>query len=80
MPNSYTQVEAVGDFDGAENRWSCNDCGAHGTVKEQIVHHKTCEPGESKRWEKFYTEANEEEKMHNTMVAYEAQQEEEDYE
>ena len=52
---NYTQVEEVGDFEGAENRWSCNDCGAHGTVKEQIVHHATCTPGESKKWEDFYT-------------------------
>ncbi len=36
--------------------WQCNDCGAYADNKEDIVHHKTCELGESKRWEKYYSE------------------------
>lgn len=57
----YTQVEAPGDFEGAVEHWSCNDCGAHAGKPEQIEHHKTCVPGESKKWEDHYNEANKEE-------------------
>ena len=34
-----------------EGVWQCNDCGAHADSKENVVHHKSCTPGESKRWE-----------------------------
>lgn len=36
--------------------WSCNNCGAHAEKVEDIKHHKGCTPGESKKWEKFYSE------------------------
>ena len=56
MANSYTRVFA--------NIWQCNDCGAHAEGGEQCVtHYATCKPGESKRWEDFYTKANEEEEQ-----------------
>ena len=41
--NEYTNV--------VEGVWQCNDCGAHADSKENIVHHDSCTPGESKRWE-----------------------------
>ncbi len=56
--SEYTQVEEPGDFEGAREWWSCNNCGAHGAKPEDIKHHKTCTPGEAKRWEKFYGEQN----------------------
>jgi hypothetical protein len=48
MQNQYTNV-----MDGV---WQCNDCGAHADTKENVVHFKTCQPGESAKWEKFYSE------------------------
>jgi hypothetical protein len=39
----------------------CNNCGAFAGTPQKISHHKTCQPGEAKRWEAFYSEANEEE-------------------
>ena len=34
----------------------CDNCGAHASTKEAIKHHSSCQPGESKRWQKFYEE------------------------
>ena len=39
-----------------ENICVCNDCGAHASSEEGVVHHKTCKPGESKKWENFYNQ------------------------
>jgi len=36
----------------------CNDCGAHADTKENVVHHASCKPGESKVWEKLYAQDN----------------------
>jgi len=52
--NTYTYIEEA-------DVTQCNDCGAHAKTQEGVVHHKTCNPGESKKWETFYDEANEEE-------------------
>lgn len=41
--------------------FTCNDCGAHANTKEGIKHHSTCVPGESEKWEAYYTKAYEEE-------------------
>jgi len=38
----------------------CNNCGAFADSPEKIEHHKTCTPGEAKKWEKFYSRSNEE--------------------
>ena len=38
----------------------CNNCGAYHESVEDIPHHATCKKGEAKRWEKFYSENNEE--------------------
>ena len=39
--------------------WSCNNCGAHSLKgPEDIRHYDTCTPGECKRWEKYYSDAN----------------------
>ena len=37
----------------------CNDCGAYADTKENIVHHDTCKPGESRKWAGFYAEEEE---------------------
>ena len=51
-----TKVVDVDDYPGAEEHWSCNDCGAHANKPENIEHHKTCVPGESKKLEDFYSQ------------------------
>lgn len=61
----YTRVEHPDDFEGARNIFSCNDCGAHGEDPREIKHHDTCVPGEGKKWEQFYEEANAEEDEHD---------------
>jgi len=56
----YTKVFA--------NIWQCDDCGAHAEGGSQCIkHHATCKPGESKRWEEFYTKANEEEMLYTNV-------------
>ena len=38
--------------------YSCINCGAHSLESSKdIKHHDGCKPGESKRWEKFYSDA-----------------------
>ncbi len=49
--NEYTGV--------APGIWGCNDCGASGPVIKEIVHHATCQPGESERWREFYNQEDE---------------------
>lgn len=49
----YTRVEY--------NVFVCDDCGAHAEDPREVKHHPTCNPGESRHWEEFYSEANEEE-------------------
>lgn len=44
--------------------WQCVDCGAYADTISQVVHHETCIPGESDRWERFYTDANRDEIEH----------------
>lgn len=39
----------------------CNNCGAQNISVDTINHHPTCQEGESKKWEKFYSKNNEEE-------------------
>ena len=46
----YTQV--------TERVWQCNDCGAHAGSPRDVKHHGTCKPGESKKWEEIYENAN----------------------
>lgn len=51
MPNTETTfIEEAGVH-------ICNNCGAHAPFPEKIEHHATCMRGESKKWEKIYTEA-----------------------
>lgn len=40
---------------------TCNNCGASAPTPEEIKHHPTCTPGESKKWQDFYEKAYEEE-------------------
>lgn len=40
--------------------FSCDNCGAYAGTPQDIQHHPTCRPGESKRWEEFYAEGGEE--------------------
>ena len=49
--HTYTTVD--------EDIVACNDCGAHADTKAKIVHHDTCVPGESKKWEEYYSENEE---------------------
>lgn len=49
QPHTYTHIEGVG--------YVCNDCGAHGEVQDEIVHYPTCNPGESDRWQQWYSES-----------------------
>ena len=46
----YTQV--------TDRVWQCNDCGAHAGSPRDVKHHGTCKPGESKKWEEIYENAN----------------------
>lgn len=39
----------------------CDNCGAQASSPNSIGHYATCKSGESKRWEKYYNKANEEE-------------------
>ena len=43
----------------------CDNCGAFASKPEDIKHHSTCKPGESKFWQDFYENANEEEREFN---------------
>ena len=38
----------------------CDNCGAYAESEKEIKHHKTCKPGEAKKWEKIYEENEEE--------------------
>ena len=58
--SEYTQVEAPGDFEGAREIHSCNNCGAYADKPENVKHHETCTPGEAKKWEKYYEENQDE--------------------
>ncbi len=46
--HTYTHIEDVG--------YVCDDCGAWGEVKDEIVHYPSCEPGCSARWQQMYSE------------------------
>ena len=41
----------------------CGDCGATAFTKERVRHYDSCEPGSSKRWEKYYHQALDEEAL-----------------
>ena len=45
-PDDYTNV--------TEDVCQCNNCGAYADTMENVVHHLTCKPGESKKWEDHY--------------------------
>jgi len=47
------------DWDMGEGVYSCDNCGATAQKVEEIQHHRTCTPGESKKWEKYYQENGE---------------------
>ena len=36
--------------------WQCNDCGAYAKRIEDIKHFDSCKPGESRRWQEFYSD------------------------
>jgi len=48
MEDRYTYIEEAGV-------WICNDCGSLGPMIEDIIHHDTCERGESEKWEEIYS-------------------------
>lgn len=45
---------------GEPDVYVCDNCGSHAEEPKNIQHHATCTPGESKRWEMFYSKGNEE--------------------
>lgn len=51
MISEYTWIE--------DDVCVCDNCGAHASSEKEVKHHKTCRPGESKRWEKVYGEKGE---------------------
>ena len=53
MGNNYTYIDEA-------EVWVCDDCGAHAENKEDVKHHKSCIPGESKKWENIYGEVGDE--------------------
>jgi hypothetical protein len=50
----YTRV----NIEDGEWAISCDDCGAHvlNGTESDVKHYKSCVPGESEKWEKFYAE------------------------
>jgi len=38
----------------------CDNCGAHANKIKNIKHYPTCTPGESKKWEAYYDEWDDE--------------------
>ena len=55
MENNYTHIK---EKDAEIDIWTCNDCGAYAKEKEDIKHHDSCNSGESKKWENFYSKEN----------------------
>ena len=49
-------VLAQVEYDDEIGHWVCLDCGAHATKLDNLYHHATCVPGDSKRWENYYKE------------------------
>lgn len=48
--HTYTYVDTeLGDY------WYCDDCGSAHQDADLIEHHKSCKPGEAKKWEEFYS-------------------------
>jgi len=57
--HTFTYIDL--EDDSGEFAKSCNDCGAHVITKNEpsddlVVHHPSCAPGESARWQKHYEE------------------------
>ena len=61
--NEYTNV--------VEGVWQCNDCGAHADSKEDVAHHESCTPGESKKWEESYGNEEKIEELTKRIKHYE---------
>ena len=40
-----------------EQLFMCNDCGANGTVPDEIKHKGNCTPGECAKWQKVYSKS-----------------------
>lgn len=55
MPNTETASWVF--YIEEEGIYVCNNCRAHATSPEEIKHFATCQPGETKKWEKIYDEA-----------------------
>jgi uncharacterized C2H2 Zn-finger protein len=45
------------------DKWQCINCGALADTVQEIKHFPGCNPGEAKKWEDFYNEAYEEERL-----------------
>jgi len=58
MDGAFTKV--LTECDPYGPMWTCNDCGASGPKRESIDHYPSCTPGESMKWQKIYSELEEE--------------------
>lgn len=53
--HTYTHIDG-----GDSEIVVCNDCGAFAEAEDEVVHHQTCEPGSSKKWEEYYSRVEDE--------------------
>ena len=61
MKHNYTDIDISENEDKSEIVRNCNDCGAYAILPKKVKHYDSCKIGESKKWEKFYENANDEE-------------------
>jgi len=54
--SDFQVIDEQNEVTTIENMIHCNNCGAFAPVGKPIKHYDNCQPGESKRWERFYNE------------------------
>jgi hypothetical protein len=59
LKEQYSEVTvlAEGVLEKGEQLFMCNDCGANGTVPNEIKHLTGCNPGDCAKWGKFHSES-----------------------
>lgn len=60
--NKYTKID--------DDIFVCNDCGDHADKPENVKHFKGCNPGESDKWQAYYSQPDPEDMI--TDEEYEA--------
>lgn len=48
--NQFTRIHGV---------LICNNCGAFGRTREEVIHYRSCRMREGERWEAYYGEVDE---------------------